>query len=90
MILDLHGTGTFSRWTRVVVPGPLSPEPAREHLGLRAGNLTAISMDMCGGYAKSVRRHAPQAEIVIANYHGCHLARKALDKVRRQHWLATR
>jgi len=26
-------------------------------------------MDMTGGYAKSVLKHAPQATIVIDNYH---------------------
>ena len=35
----------------------------------RASRLTAVSMDMTGGYAASVRAHAPQATIVIDNYH---------------------
>jgi transposase len=35
----------------------------------RASRLTAVSMDMTGGYAKSVRDHAPRATIVIDNYH---------------------
>jgi transposase len=35
----------------------------------RASRLRAVSMDMTGGYAKSVRERAPQAEIVIDNYH---------------------
>jgi hypothetical protein len=35
----------------------------------RASRLTAVSMDMTGGYAASVRQHAPQATIVIDNYH---------------------
>jgi transposase len=52
----------------------------------RASKLTAVSMDMTGGYAKSVREHAPQAEIVIDNYHVVQLATKALDEVRREHW----
>ena len=52
----------------------------------RASRLTAISMDMTGGYAASVRQHAPQAEIVIDNYHVVALATKALDEVRREHW----
>ena len=43
-------------------------------------------MDMTGGYAKSVREHASQAEIVIDNYHVVALATKALDEVRREHW----
>jgi transposase len=52
----------------------------------RASRLTAVSMDMTGGYAKSVRERAPQATIVIDNYHVVQLATKALDEVRRQHW----
>jgi transposase len=52
----------------------------------RASRLRAVSMDMTGGYAKSVREHAPQAQIVIDNYHVVQLATKALDEVRRAHW----
>jgi transposase len=52
----------------------------------RACRLRAVSMDMTGGYAKSVREHAPQATIVIDNYHVVALATKALDEVRREHW----
>jgi transposase len=43
-------------------------------------------MDMTGGYAKSVRAHAPQAAIVIDNYHVVALATKALDEARREYW----
>jgi transposase len=52
----------------------------------RASRLRAVSMDMTGGYAKSVRKHAPQATIVIDNYHVVALATKALDEVRREYW----
>jgi transposase len=52
----------------------------------RASRLNAVSMDMTGGYAKSVLKHAPQATIVIDNYHVVQLATKALDEVRREHW----
>lgn len=52
----------------------------------RASRLRAVSMDMTGGYAKSVRERAPQATIVIDNYHVVALATKALDEVRREHW----
>ena len=58
-------------------------EPA---LFARASKLRAVSMDMTGGYAASVRAHAPQATIVIDNYHVVALATKALDEVRREHW----
>src|SRR5512144_2167499 len=64
-------------------------EPDREiepAIFARASSLRAVSMDMTGGYAKSVREHAPQATIVIDNYHVCQLATKALDEVRREHW----
>ena len=43
----------------------------------RANRLRAVSMDMTGGYAKSVREHAPHAAIVIDNYHVVQLATKA-------------
>ena len=55
-------------------------------IAARASKLTAVSMDMTGGYAASVRDHAPQATIVIDNYHVVQLATKALDEVRREHW----
>jgi hypothetical protein len=35
-------------------------------------------MDMTGGYAKSVREHAPQATIVIDNYHVVQVRHEAL------------
>ena len=40
-------------------------------------------MDVAGA---SVRGHAPQAEIVIDNYHVVALATKALGEVRHEHW----
>lgn len=61
-------------------------EDARQPVAERAGQLIAVSMDMGEGYAKSVRRHAPQAVICIDNYHVVQLATKALDEVRREHW----
>jgi transposase len=61
----------------------LELEPA---IFARASKLRAVSMDMTGGYAASVRQHAPQATIVIDNYHVVQLATKALDEVRREHW----
>ena len=41
---------------------------------------------MTGGYAKSVRHHAPQAIICIDPYHVVQLANQALDEVRRVYW----
>lgn len=61
-------------------------EDAERWVGERAAKLTAISMDMTGGYAKSARRHAPQAVICIDNFHVVQLATKALDEVRREYW----
>ncbi|MGZ6576670.1 MAG: transposase, partial [Solirubrobacteraceae bacterium] len=52
----------------------------------RASKLRAVSMDMTGGYAKSVRQHAPQATICIDPYHVVQLANQALDEVRRGYW----
>ena len=47
----------------------------------RASRLRAVSMDMTGGYAKSVRTNAPQATICIDPYHVVALANQALDEV---------
>jgi transposase len=52
----------------------------------RASRLRAVSMDMTGGYAKSVRRNAPQATVCIDPYHVVQLANQALDEVRRGYW----
>lgn len=52
----------------------------------RASRLRAVSMDMTGGYAASVRRHAPQATVCIDPYHVVALANQALDEVRRGYW----
>jgi transposase len=51
-------------------------EPDELAIGERARQLRAVSMDMPGGYARSVRRHAPQAVICIDNYHVVALATK--------------
>ncbi len=66
-------------------PGGLAPRRrrARPQLLARASRLTAVLMDMTGA---SVRGHAPQAEIVIDNYHVVALATKALGEVRHEHW----
>jgi transposase len=65
-----------------------SPEPSdpEQHVGERASELRAISLDMGPGYAKSARTHAPQAVICIDPYHVVALANKALDEVRRDYW----
>ena len=60
-------------------------EPAPQ-VGERAAKLEAISLDMGPGYAKSARRHAPQAVVCIDPYHVVQLANKALDEVRRAYW----
>ncbi len=73
------GHGIQGAW----LPAGEELEPA---IFARASRLTAVSMDMTGGYAKSVRERAPQATIVIDNYHVVALATKALDEVRREHW----
>jgi transposase len=52
----------------------------------RAAKLRAVSMDMTGGYARSVREHAPHATICIDPYHVVQLANQALDEVRRGYW----
>jgi transposase len=52
----------------------------------RASRLTAVSMDMTGGYAASARNYASRAVICIDPYHVVQLANKALDEVRRPYW----
>jgi transposase len=54
----------------------------------RSGELTAVSMDMSAGYAKSVCKpgHATRAIICYDPFHVVALGTKALDVVRRQHW----
>ena len=78
-----HGRAAQAAEIQVKAPAQADVE---NDVGERAGQLTAVSMDMTGGYAKSVRRHAPQAVICIDNYHVVQLATKALDEVRREHW----
>jgi hypothetical protein len=78
-----HGRDAEGSEIQVRTPAQADAEVA---IGERAGQLRAVSMDMTGGYAKSVRRHAPQAVICIDNYHVVQLATKALDEVRREHW----
>jgi transposase len=57
------------------------------HLGAeRAGQLTAVSMDMGPAFARSVRTHAPQAVIAIDPFHAVKLVTDALDTVRRAVW----
>ncbi|HZT64220.1 MAG TPA: ISL3 family transposase [Acidimicrobiales bacterium] len=54
----------------------------------RAEALTAVSMDMSAGYAKSVTKqgHATRAVICYDPFHVVALATRALDVVRRQVW----
>jgi transposase len=66
------------------------PAPAEARIGPRASKLTAISLDMGPGYAKSAREHAPQAVICIDPYHVVALGNRALDEVRRDYWNALR
>jgi transposase len=75
-------------------PGEIQPrsrdagerEQREQPVGERAAKLRAISLDMGHGYAKSARRHAPQAVICIDPYHVVQLANQALDEVRRGYW----
>jgi transposase len=70
------------------IPGAWLPdgEELDPAIFARASRLRAVSMDMTGGYAKSVRQHAPQATICIDPYHVVQLANQALDEVRRSYW----
>jgi transposase len=73
------GHGIHGAW----LPDGEELEPA---IVARASRLRAVSMDMTGGYAKSVRHNAPQATICIDPYHVVQLANQALDEVRRGYW----
>ena len=52
----------------------------------RAGQITAVSMDMGAAFNKSVRDHAPQAVICIDPFHAVQAVTDALDVVRRAAW----
>ena len=52
----------------------------------RSRAIEVISLDMGPGYAKSARKHAPQAIVAIDPFHVVALANRALDDVRRAHW----
>jgi transposase len=81
--------GRHPESSEIGAQAPVGARPARARepkIGPRAGQLTAVSMDMGEGYAKSVRQHAPQAVVCIDNYHVVQLATRALDEVRREHW----
>lgn len=52
----------------------------------RCARITAVSMDMGPGYAKSTRANAPQATVCIDSFHVVKLAGDALDEVRREYW----
>jgi transposase len=73
------GHGIHGAW----LPDGEELEPA---IFARASSLRAVSMDMTGGYAKSVRVNAPQATVCIDPYHVVQLANQALDEVRRAYW----
>ncbi len=58
-----------------------------EQLGTkRSAQITAVSMDMGPGYAKSTRANAPQAVVCIDSFHVAKLGGEALDEVRRDYW----
>jgi len=78
----------FAELDREIAAGSPLPDgdDCEPTVGERAGTLAAISLDMGHGYAKSARRHAPQATICIDPYHVVQLANSALDEVRRGDW----
>jgi len=52
----------------------------------RCEMLELITMDMAGGYIKSVRAYAKKAKIVFDRFHVQRLTTEALDEVRREIW----
>jgi hypothetical protein len=70
----------------------LGLEPPLPHPGVEldpdlfASPGCAVSMDMTGGYAPSVRRNAPQATVCIDPCHLVQLPNQTLDEVRCGYW----
>lgn len=52
----------------------------------RCKMLELVTMDMAGGYLKSVKAHAKKAKIVFDRFHVQRLTTEALDEVRREIW----
>jgi len=52
----------------------------------RCAQISAVSLDMGPGYAKSTRANAPQAIVCIDSFHVAKLGGDALDEVRRDYW----
>jgi len=57
-------------------------------LGERKRTITAVSIDMSGGYEKAVRAALPDAQIAFDPFHVVALAGRAVDDVRRAEWNA--
>jgi len=83
---ETDGQAAESSQIEAQAPAGAPVQAEQPRIGERAAKLTAVSMDMGEGYAKSVREHAPEAIICIDNYHVVALATKALDEIRREHW----
>jgi len=59
-----------------------------EALGARKATITAVSIDMSGGYEKAIREQIPDAEVRFDPFHVVRLAQRAVDQVRRDEWNA--
>ncbi len=55
-------------------------------LGERKHSITAISIDMNGGYEKAIRAAVPDAQVCFDPFHVVALAGRAVDDVRRAEW----
>lgn len=55
-------------------------------LGTRKDSITAVSIDMSGGYQQAIQASIPDAEICFDPFHVVRLAQRAVDQVRRDEW----
>jgi len=54
----------------------------------RVATISAVSIDISGGYEKAIREHAPVAEGCFDPFHVVRLAQRAVDQVRCDEWNA--
>jgi transposase len=57
-------------------------------LGDRKHSITAVSIDMSGGYQQAINASIPHAEICFDPFHVVRLGQRAVDQVRRDEWNA--
>ena len=81
-IVSDHETGTIV-WAREGKSGETLDAFFAELGPERCARLRDVTLDLSEAYVQSVRKHAPQANIVFDRFHVQRLAHDALDQVRR-------